>query len=688
MSQQPQASDGAAQSKPGQKVVAEPQKSPQHAAAPASKKMASPPPPPTDFATEPGNNVDNEFKSPHHSLPPPGPEVVPLPASPDDLAAEPGHDVVGEPKSSQDAATSDQNLGPSSRPPLSGSHSKPEPANHNVGDKRNDPDVAAPPDPDDAALQPPAEPGNAANNPAPRGPEPQGAAAVPTPAPGLAKDLAAETYFSECVNNPQAEFCIDYPARVYHFKPQQPGRCFRCCSSSSGYSHHHHHHTADDDDNNNVVRSTKHWQSTFLWQPVLLPTTATTTTNSSGEDPQQQLLLLRRRPMTDIDKMNTAQFLWFRPSSSAKPPAPGDFSLGHDGDNNKNHPPYDNDGPALGFRPWVDILLLDTDFLETYLYQSSPADHADPLGAATFFSFLPRSARERAKIKIVALSAEPLRKATFVPDEDLRDIAVYDGDDDDDNKKRTDKMSSWDHGLNGQDADRIRRRVRRKHYESYDLRIRRRAIARLLVSIFPGLERIYLVVMASVPRISPASQKTTTPGEFSKWGRLQDAILAEHRQILRTKPPKSSYFQHNNPNALLYRRALQWNLIIPNKDDDVSPTSSSQLSTLPQVFEKDIVRAREEVLAAQEWREEKERERADPELQKMRYERHRLIPFSRAWPKRKEGEKEEVAEEEREVKAEPMIMMYFADKFQQARKAGWEPGETMDVAHLFGGASR
>lgn len=489
--------------------------------------------------------------------------------------------------------------------------------------------------------------------------QPTPTAAVPAP---IQRDIAAEIYFSECVNNPHADFCIDYPPRVYHLKPR-----FGPSYSSS----------PDDA----VLNSVEHWQSTFLWQPVILPATTTDGAGGGGENPLQQLRL-RRRPMRGDDKTNTAYFLWFRPHA---PP-----SLSHDDDNKDNS----NDGPALGFRPWLDMLFLDTAFLEAYLFKASPADHVDPLrDGSPFFPFLPRSARERAKVKIVALAAEPLCRATFVPDEVLRAREAYD--------EQQDNVV-FDH----EEQEQARRRTaRRERHEAHDLRCRRLTIARLLVAVFPGLERIYLVAMASVP-LGGSNPKTAT--EFSKMGSLQGAILAEHRQVLsqRTKnnnnnrpyrlPSYSPRQRHHipDPDASLYRHALQWNLVPPIPPNlpprgDLSPTSAAAAaSSVPRLFERDMRRAREEVWAILEWREEAERERADPALRVMRYERERAISFLGPWwwPGKEEEDREKQEKygvEVLEVEAEPMVMMYFADKFRQATEAGWDPGDTIDVAHLF-----
>lgn len=529
----------------------------------------------------------------------------------------------------------------------------------------------------------------------------------PTP-----KDHAAETYISSLLRqvqrpveppeDPQAAgaqsdslgypYVDDYPARVFHLKPPLGPRPTGPARDSGGGD-------GDGED----------WQSTFLWQPVVPIDTGIRGGDSNPrvekEGGEESTTTTYRRPMTEADKIYIPHFLWFdlpggSSSSSHKEP---------------NTTTTNTTGVRLGFRPYKDILLFDTFFLETYLSTAPPSALADPLllldggrgdpparsgsgsGSASFFSFLPRSAAQRAQIKTVAVSAEPLRRpAPPSPPPPPSD------------SRKEDKDEATGAGRRGAEAQR-KTRLRQQHR-------RRRAIARLLVALFPGLEHVYLVEMAPVPNpqepsvatssssSSPSSAPSDPPSnqhhqaaEFSKWGTLQDALAAERARV----QASTTSSQRSSPSSLLplHSRALEWTLLSPitshqDNGDHPSPTTSSHPlppSSLPHLLTSSLRLARREATTTTpRWRAEHDAEKADPGLARRRYARHRAVGFARGWPVRQTLTLTHVPLEDDEeeeggtlgVRIEPVIMMYFRDRFERARSGGWVPGETLDLGHL------
>lgn len=486
-------------------------------------------------------------------------------------------------------------------------------------------------------------------------------------------DPVAEAYFAHCVQSPHADSYIDYPSRVYHLKPPPPP------PTSTTKTPPPQQPSAD-------------WQSAFLWQPVVTtgaPADETTTTTT------QQLLLRRRRPKTAADQRNTAYFVWFHITG----------------------------GRRLGFRPYKDILLLDTAFLTALLASLTPRTLADPL-ASPFFTFLPRSAAERAKIKVVYLSSEPLRKALF-PFPPL--------------SRRRDRPSG--------DSN------------NYQQAAHRRILARLLVALFPDLQRVNLVDIAASylprPLFAPASA-------IAQWARLAAAIDAEQEEALHVRPVNSdsdsgrgqqaqqqqhapthtplrqdTFFfpfhdddDNNNDNGTpdapttIYHRALKWGLISPYQGDSDGATSPKTKTTAaaaswPRTWQHELSSVRQEQAVQKKWHAVFAAEKADPALVQQRYRRHRETGFSRAAPgpllqpravpshqkhhhhdntmegNRGRGRRGSFATYreaaavvvEAQVEVEPFVMMYFQDKFEQAVKDGWDPGETMrEVGQWMGNA--
>lgn len=623
---------------------------------------------------EPQPNDDvvvNERKRSHRADPE---EVIPLPVSPEgDIPANQDHDVVDkaaakslnstDPKEAHLPATPTATVDASILPTgdLATETKGPLPATPEakvvpVAEKPASQTVTLPePEPraEHAAPSAPVDDDNNDNDDSSSSSTDR-AARLPSPkvVPAPRLDHAAETYYSQCVQNPHAEFYIDYPARIYHVKSQLG-------ESRATASH---------------PRSLGDWQSTLLWQPVL-----PLATGSDAEDEEQANKQLFHRPMTDFDRLAMPHFVWFCPYGSISTSNPEDQAGEDFSSSSSSQAPAPNH-PRLGFRPHKDILLLDTPFLETYLgtYDPSPSSPFSP----SFFPFLPPTPSARAPLKILYLSAEPLRKATYLTDAQLE---TFDDEDNNNGAAACDNMII-DEGTRNS----IRRRQRRRRHELRDMCLRRRTLARMLVAVFPGLQRIQLVEMARVQR---PSQRNIVEGQFAKWGNLEAAITAEHYLFNRTTTPAPASFQQgHNPRTVLYRRALEWGLITPRWDDIASPTFGRLANyepalSLSRMFVEDIFRARDEVVIMAKWREEYERERADPALVNRRRARHRRIGFSRRMPERpqkKEKEQETLEKKQRkDVKAESVIMMYFEDKLNQAREAGWTPGELLDVRHLF-----
>lgn len=498
------------------------------------------------------------------------------------------------------------------------------------------------------------------------------------------EDILAEAYFSRCVEaEPQPDYVIEYPQRVYHVKPPIYEGWPRSREIPI------------------VTTTLAEWQRYFLWQPVVpAPLVATNPTEEEEVEERTKRWIngQPRRPVQESDQLNLAQFLWFRPQ--------------HDDTRKKT--------PALGFRPFADVLFFDTCFLETYLSRATPAMLDDPLNSS-FFAFLPREESERAKIKMVYLSTEPLRKPKAL-------FSV------------SEERSRSGGGVGGR--QRQTGKEKEEEEEAYNLRIRRRTVARLLVKLFPDLRRVFLVEMASVtPRrvsngLGGFLRTTIDKGDddddvvvtaFARWTTLEAAISEEHRQLQQRQCQKQTttnttaykYFRpRGNPETQpLYHHAIQRGLLSPIWDDvspgvsfsrgsPTAPTLQQRLDThhhyyhdsLPGLLEKELYLAKKEIPRSKQWHAEVETLRLEPELKDKRYRKHRREGYwtrrecgkGRSWRGWKDTDEADwfESQEERDlqkgVKAFVMIMLYDEGRVERAREMGWEPGEMVDLGHLEG----